>query len=362
MCYSPLYRVPDEKLEKFWQRYPILKNRQIFGYREILDRSKLHVDSFNYVDKEWFDRVPCGSCLDCRLSYSKAWAVRCVCESRMHPKNTCWFVTITYDDEHLPSPISIYSAQNRRSTPFYPLVKKDIQLFIKRLRKSFSHVRYYACGEYGSKSKRPHFHLLLFGLPLFKLIQNDSFSHSEISDIEHYRLFESQELNDCWRDSNGKLKGLIAVAPFSYDSACYTARYCMKKLKGEAKKDFNDNFQCIDFNGELIPFPEEFVTMSLKPGIGASYLEQKFGSIYSCDDLILYFNKGINHCKPPRYFDTLAERLGVDLTKFKDDRKFLAESQFNVRLNSSGFTEEAYYDNQKELVKTRSNRLVRALK
>ena len=84
--------------------------------------------------------IPCGKCIGCRLAYSKEWAVRIVKECESFEYN--YFLTLTYDDEHLKSP---------------SLVKKDLQDFFKRLRwfykKNFNHdnIRYFACGEYGEK-------------------------------------------------------------------------------------------------------------------------------------------------------------------------------------------------------------------
>jgi len=60
------------------------------------------------------------------------------------------FVTLTYDNEHLPP---------------RGLVKSDLQKFIKRLRKRIPKIKYFGCGEYGELStKRPHYHLILYGV------------------------------------------------------------------------------------------------------------------------------------------------------------------------------------------------------
>lgn len=63
------------------------------------------------------------------------------------------FITLTYSDEHLPTNNS--------------LVKRDLQLFFKRLRKSYPNkIKYFACGEYGEQTERPHYHAILFGIGL----------------------------------------------------------------------------------------------------------------------------------------------------------------------------------------------------
>ena len=93
--------------------------------------------------------LPCGQCIGCRLNYSRNWAIRCVHESSLHEHNC--FITLTYNDENLPLNGS--------------LDLKHFQDFMKRLRKKVSvPIRYFHCGEYGSRLQRPHYHLLLFGL------------------------------------------------------------------------------------------------------------------------------------------------------------------------------------------------------
>src|SRR3954449_8205389 len=88
--------------------------------------------------------LPCGQCIGCRLERSRQWAMRCVHENKMHPRSS--FVTLTYDDKNIP--------------PAGSLSKRDFQLFMKRLRKSQSNpLRFFACGEYGETTHRPHYHV-----------------------------------------------------------------------------------------------------------------------------------------------------------------------------------------------------------
>ena len=113
--------------------------------------------------------LPCGNCLCCRINKSKEWAVRCVLESLYHDENL--FITLTYDDDHLPADGLLY--------------RSDVTKFIKRLR-HYCSVRYFGCGEYGTKNKRPHYHLILFGCHLddLKPIGNG--------------LYESKLINKLW--------------------------------------------------------------------------------------------------------------------------------------------------------------------
>ena len=92
--------------------------------------------------------VPCGKCMACRMTRRKEWSLRMLHELKYH--NDASFVTLTYDDNHVPDCQS--------------LVKADLQKFFKRLRKLIAprKIRYFACGEYGRRTGRPHYHAILY--------------------------------------------------------------------------------------------------------------------------------------------------------------------------------------------------------
>lgn len=98
-----------------------------------------------------YKTIPCGKCAGCRAAKAKAWADRMILELD-HSKKAV-FLTLTYDNEHLPVLVNVNTGQG---TP--TLQKRDLQLFLKRLRKAFKgkELRYYAVGEYGSRTLRPH--------------------------------------------------------------------------------------------------------------------------------------------------------------------------------------------------------------
>lgn len=132
--------------------------------------------------------VPCGRCMACRINKTQEWVIRLEMEKMSNDKTA--FVTLTYDDEHIPADCSLH--------------KKDLQNFFKRLRKSGLSFRYYAVGEYGEKEQkyydpvdeelinlgkinphgRPHYHVLFFGVTFqededFRLLQKAWFNCSE---------------------------------------------------------------------------------------------------------------------------------------------------------------------------------------
>lgn len=102
-------------------------------------------DKFGFVKQ-----VPCGRCLACRQNHAKMWALRLRFEMTQHSDGS--FLTLTYDDEHLPS----------EGLLNYP----DVQKFFKRLRKDIEpvKVKFFCVGEYGETYGRPHYHVILFGL------------------------------------------------------------------------------------------------------------------------------------------------------------------------------------------------------
>lgn len=122
------------------------------GQFEPMCISPIMIKNKNNVRKYSHHSVPCGKCYECRKARGAGWAFRLKEEERNH--DTAYFLTLTYDDDHLPgSPDGLPT-----------LVKSDLQKFFKMLRKRQSvPVKYYACGEYGTRTFRPHYHAIVFG-------------------------------------------------------------------------------------------------------------------------------------------------------------------------------------------------------
>lgn len=94
--------------------------------------------------------VPCGNCAFCLATKRSDWALRLHYEGRKHLCKK--FITLTYADQNLVW-------KNGTSQ----LHKRHLQLWLKRIRRAGFQVRYFAVGEYGSKTFRPHYHVILFG-------------------------------------------------------------------------------------------------------------------------------------------------------------------------------------------------------
>ena len=219
-------------------------------------------------------KLPCGRCIGCRLERSRQWSLRCINEASLYKDNA--FVTLTYDDAHLP--------------PGRSLQYRDFQLFLKRLRKYYgTNVRFYMCGEYGTQTQRPHYHACLFNLSI-----SDKKLHSRSGDDY---LYSSLTLSKLWP------YGHSLIGDVTSKSAAYCARYMMDKLKWDDKT--NAAYANTDPDtGEVTYRTPEFSRMSLRPGIGAPWVA-KFGSDVFNHDKHVYEGKP---SKPPRYYDILHKR------------------------------------------------------
>lgn len=272
------------------------------------------------VSRDW-QEIPCGHCVDCRLQHSRTWANRCLMELAFYEPFECWFITLTYDDEHLLDVGSNMFAGT--------LVKEDLQKFWKRLRFKANYdgdparIRYYACGEYGHRpgpngsGLRPHYHAILYGYPLVDIVP---WCKSKTG----HQLFRSEKLESIWKN------GIVAISPVTWDTAAYTARYILKKNIINDKVYHKEN---------VIP---EFTTMSRNPGIGRDYYEKYKGRIYDFDEIILKTEEGGIKVKPPRYFDNLYERIEPDnLKEIKEKRKEMRDASTILKMSR---TDKDYLD------------------
>lgn len=105
--------------------------------------------------------VPCGKCPNCAKRRVSAWSFRLMQQAKT--AINAHFITLTYDTSKVPI----------TRNGFMEIRKRDVQLFFKRLRKLQGKtvaIKYYAVGEYGGQTKRPHYHIILYNAKL-ELIQ-----------------------------------------------------------------------------------------------------------------------------------------------------------------------------------------------
>lgn len=202
--------------------------------------------------------VACGQCVGCRLERSRQWAIRIMHEASLYPDNV--FLTLTYSDPELP--------------PNGSLVLEHHQKFMKRLRKNLGRkVRFYACGEYGETTHRPHYHYILFNLDFEdkKFLKQTENGHN---------IYTSEFLDRTWSH------GDCYIGSVTFESAAYCGRYVMKKLTGSRKSEY----------GDLLPEAQWF---SRNPGVGAPWLSKYKTDVYPNDFCIVNGSK----VRVPTYYD-----------------------------------------------------------
>lgn len=218
-------------------------------------------------------RLPCGKCIECRIDYSRQWAIRGLCELQFSPRAS--FVTFTYRNDDLPNGGS--------------LVKEDYQKFLKRLRRAGFKFTYMLCGEYGEKLGRPHYHAIIFGEDFKK-----GASLAPISQSSDMPLYENPTLTRIWG------KGHVVFGDVSYASIQYVAKYVTKKINGPLAKDH--------YQGKM----PEFMRMSLKTPIGSRWFDKYHSDLYPRDEFVLVVNDRSTVMRPPKYFQKRYAKMFPD--------------------------------------------------
>lgn len=216
----------------------------------------------------------------------------------MHEANS--FVTLTYDDAHLP--------------PDGSLRVEHWQKFAKRLRKKAGPFRFFHAGEYGDRSGRPHYHAVMFGLDFAgdrQLWKNAASGP----------LFVSPLLERTWGH------GFAVIGNLTFESAAYVARYCTKKVTGPNAEEHYQ--RACPLTGEVIRLKPEYTTMSRGGrnsggGIGAEWFRKYHSDVYPADEVI---SRGFP-AQPPKFYDgmyELVDQVGYDQVKAR--RKARAEKR-----------------------------------
>lgn len=201
----------------------------------------------------------------------------------MHDRNC--FLTLTYDNANLPA--------------HGQLVKRDLQLFFKRLRHVVGPFKYVATGEYGELRRRPHFHAALFGVDFHA----DRISFGE--GIRGDPTYVSPTVASVWGKSVFPMGHTIGSLTF--ESAAYIARYITKKITGKSASPlplFSD-----PETGEIVLPNPEFLLCSR--GIGKAWFREYFMS-----DVFPHARVITEQGTPapvPRYYKNMLKDIGQDL-------------------------------------------------
>lgn len=236
--------------------------------------------------------LPCGKCTGCKLEYSRQWAVRLVHEKHQHKKSS--FITLTMSDDYLLKTRTHATRTRDNKIINASLDPDELQLFTKRLNQDCIRVygegiKYYACGEYGDKTKRPHYHIAVYGEDFAD--DRQFWKHAQSG----YPLWRSSRLKRLWPHGDAD------IGELTFESAAYIARYIMKKMTGTKAADHYRR----EIEGQEIWLEPEFNRMSRRPGLAREWFLANKADVFPSDQII---SRG-HPAKPPRYYDKLLEML-----------------------------------------------------
>lgn len=239
---------------------------------------------------ERFRVVPCGKCYVCLQKRRNDWIFRINQELKV--STSAFFITLTYDDLYIPID------ENNNFT----VSKKDVQLFMKRLRKKIQpyKVRYFVVSEYGGLTKRPHYHMILFNFP-------------------HKEFFVNDVVCTSWKN------GFVSVAKVNPARIAYVTKYCMQ------------------FDSLPEYLKPNFMLCSRRPAIGSNYLSENVKKYHreKLDSSVSY--NGFKFRMPRYYQDKI----------FDDDAKLLLKIKGHVysKLSDSEYDKKyGEYDEKSLLI------------
>jgi hypothetical protein len=217
----------------------------------------------------------------CRIARTSEWTTRILHE--LIGKDGC-FVTLTYNNESLPQGET--------------LVKEHLQIFIRELRRGLypKKIKYYACGEYGDTTQRPHYHAIIIG---WKPELEQCYTPDK-------KQVVSKEIEALWT------YGHNTVGTPDREAIQYVVGYIRKKLYGSKSEDYGTR---------LPPFPIQ------SQGIGLNYCMSHYKEI---------LNRGITRNGKqvgiPRYYK-----------KKLVDQEVVNEEYFQLEASIHSFEEKRTY-------------------
>lgn len=208
--------------------------------------------------------VPCSRCAACLSRKREEWSFRL--KQQLKVSTSCIFITLTYKEENLPINENGVASVNKR----------DVQLFFKRLRKNSNQkeLKYYLSSEYGTKTFRPHYHIVLFDLINTDLILTSwGLGNIKVDKINDARI--SYTTKYCITKSKIP-KG--ATTPFSLQSKNLGLNYVEKK-KHWHEQDIKRMY-CTNDNGTKIAMPR--------------YYKEKIYTEFDRENFSYYMNNRVN--------------------------------------------------------------------
>lgn len=333
-CIKPLIRLynPDDR-EQSGRVYSLARFSQLCG-------EQLKYENLMYNPKVML--IPCGQCIGCRIRQREDWTTRIELEARDYPKDQVWFITLTYDDEHVPGMIVktgeimrkvqyTWKPGEKRPDSVQILLYEDIQKFLKRLRKAYrGKLRYFVAGEYGEQTARPHYHMILYGW--------------EPTDLENlYKIHHNGYYNSKWLENLWGM-GQLQIAQAVPETYRYVAGYVTKKMYEIDGKKANTYYEL----GQTKPF----ACMSLKPGLGDHYYQEHKAEIWRQGYIQCTNGK---RAQIPRYYEKQMEAENPQrLWRIKKNRQLKAMEQKRLQLEGQDY--KAVLETKERVIKKQTKK------
>lgn len=255
--------------------------------------------------------VPCGKCESCAKRRASGWSFRILKEAEQ--LGSAFFVTLTYDNDH--NPMQYENPDGTFTKTQQPTVDKcHLQRFIKRVRKqnSAKTIKYYAVSEYGTQSKRPHYHIIFLGLDIISFLGP-----------EYWQLFIEGK---CQLDGKNPIKlptwrkGHVTIGKCTPASVAYTLKYISKGR------------QIPQYQGDKRQPEKSFMSK----GIGKGYLTPEMVKIHTND--------------PERQYAVTHDSRKIALPRYLKDRLYDSlERQEMAKIYSQRYMEKLDLMGEKEL-------------
>ena len=233
--------------------------------------------------------VPCGKCVACLESRRREWIKRLALESTLHDSSS--FITLTYDDKHLPS--DGFAS------------KSDVQRFLKRFRHAgrdydffMPPFKYFIVCEYGSKHGRPHYHGLIFGIDFYSPEW-----HPRLVSVDKYPRITSDVLASIWQN------GFVLFDRLTMSNIQYVSKYVTKT---------GDNWSLKSIGLADALFTQRARANSLNNVCARSgkVLSSQGESYYKTGRISIPTSHGFAQVRIPRFVDRLVERGNPQLYEF----------------------------------------------
>ncbi|AXH73471.1 MAG: replication initiator protein [Microviridae sp.] len=220
-------------------------------------------------------RVICGSCPVCVRKRASSWSFRLVNED--FRSLSSYFITLTYD-QNIVYPSTLLGENSKcykrhsishpgilKKSGYLGLIPNDLQLFFKRLRKtgqikgctSEQRIKYYAVGEYGSKTERPHYHAIVFNADRERIIKawrfgNVYFGSVTGASVGYVLKYLTKECNIPKHKNDDRARG------FARMSKELGIGYLSQAMKSWHLADLENRMYCLADDGTKMTMPRYY--------------------------------------------------------------------------------------------------------